>query len=456
MLLAAAIFGFLAAALIGAIIYGRSSVAFSGDRVRAIQLAEEGVEAVRNIRDSGYANLSDGTFGLALAGGQWTLSGSQDTTGIFTRQVTLTDIDASRKAIVSQVNWNQNGTVRQVSVTARLTNWLAAFEAPAGAWANAVLEGGLNLTGTHDGIKVATSGNYAYMVRADATPDFAVIDISNPSSPSLAGSLSLSGAPNNIAVSGNFVYVATDNSNAELQIIDISNPSSPSLAGSFNAAGTLAGTGVFVNGTTVYLTRLSSRSNNTPEFVIINAGNPASPSLVGSYDDRGDMFDVYVSGSHAYVATGSNSAELMVINLSNPASPSLIGSLNLGGASDATSIDGFGSTVLLGIDSTLYALDVSAPSQPSQISGTTSTGLGAINDISVETGTNEYAFIGTDSSADEFQVVDITSPASLSIVRTVDISGAISLNGIAYNTSLEVVVGAASADAQEVLIFGKN
>src|SRR5688500_2632769 len=82
-LLAATIFGFLATALVGAIIYGRSSTAQAGERARAQSLADEGVEALRNIRDAGFANVTDGTFGLAQSGGSWTLSGSSDTNGIF-------------------------------------------------------------------------------------------------------------------------------------------------------------------------------------------------------------------------------------------------------------------------------------------------------------------------------------------------------------------------------------
>src|SRR5688572_29868315 len=64
-LLAATVFGFLVTALIGAIVYGRASTAAAGDRARAVILAEEGVEAVRNLRDAAYANLTDGTYGLA-------------------------------------------------------------------------------------------------------------------------------------------------------------------------------------------------------------------------------------------------------------------------------------------------------------------------------------------------------------------------------------------------------
>lgn len=57
-ILASTVFGFLIVALVGAIVYGRESVADSGDRNRAVFLAEEGLEATRNIAAASYANLS--------------------------------------------------------------------------------------------------------------------------------------------------------------------------------------------------------------------------------------------------------------------------------------------------------------------------------------------------------------------------------------------------------------
>src|ERR1041384_6828468 len=85
-LLAATIFGMLVTAIVGAVIYGRNSTDGAGNRSRASLLAEEGLEAVRNIRDASYANLTDGTYGIAQSANQWALSGASDTSGIYTRQ----------------------------------------------------------------------------------------------------------------------------------------------------------------------------------------------------------------------------------------------------------------------------------------------------------------------------------------------------------------------------------
>lgn len=131
-LLAATVFGFLVTALSGALIYGRSGTAIAGERLQALTLAEEGLEAVRNIRDASYSNLSDGTYGVTPSGSPlvWNFSGTSDNTGVFTRQITVATVDSTRKAITSTVSWTNNGISRQVTATSRLTNWRAAFSVP--------------------------------------------------------------------------------------------------------------------------------------------------------------------------------------------------------------------------------------------------------------------------------------------------------------------------------------
>lgn len=126
-ILASALFGLLVTALAGAYLLGQETTALAGSRARAGLLAEEGLEATRNIRDAGWANLIDGAHGLAVAGNQWTFSGTQDTSDIFTRQLSIATVDAKRKTITSQVTWQQNQQrAGAVTLTTRLTNWLAA------------------------------------------------------------------------------------------------------------------------------------------------------------------------------------------------------------------------------------------------------------------------------------------------------------------------------------------
>ena len=124
MLLSVSVFALIVTALVGGLIYGQQSTALSGARARAAMLADEGLEAVRNIRDENFSNLTDGTFGLAITGNQWNLSGASDTTDIFTRTITISAVDANRKMVTSAVTWQQNPQRSGLAQTVTyLTNW---------------------------------------------------------------------------------------------------------------------------------------------------------------------------------------------------------------------------------------------------------------------------------------------------------------------------------------------
>lgn len=124
-LLSSTILVLIVTVFMGAYTYGSESTAIAGQRARATFLAEEGLEASRNIRDASFSNLSDGTSGLAISGNQWTFSGSSDTTDSFyTRQITISTAGTDRKQVVSTVSWQQNNQrTGSVSLTTDLTNW---------------------------------------------------------------------------------------------------------------------------------------------------------------------------------------------------------------------------------------------------------------------------------------------------------------------------------------------
>ena len=86
-LLSAALIIIVVSAFAGAIIYGEESTSIAGGRSRAIFLAQEGIEVVRNIRDESFDNLVDGNYGLSVSSHQWIFSGNSDSTDDFVRQI---------------------------------------------------------------------------------------------------------------------------------------------------------------------------------------------------------------------------------------------------------------------------------------------------------------------------------------------------------------------------------
>lgn len=190
------------------------------------------------------------------------------------------------------------------------------------------------LAGTHfnaatgaDGRGVAVLGNAAYLVTNNNNTgpgfEFYNIDISNPLSPSQLGGLNLGSAARDIFVVSNFAYVASTSNSQELQVVNISNPASPSFAGSYNSPGNSDGTSIYVVGTTAYLT--DSRLN------ILDVSNPSNIQSLGSYPVPGATpLAVFVSGSFAFLGTNRSGSQFEVIDVSNPSSPQSFGTTSLG------------------------------------------------------------------------------------------------------------------------------
>lgn len=124
-ILSLALLALVVTAYIGAVDYGEESTSLGGARSRATFLAQEGIEAMRNIRDHSFADLVDGSYGLAISNHEWFLTGNSDTTDGFVRQVTVADgTDTNRKVVTVTITWQQTPTrTGTVSLVTELTNW---------------------------------------------------------------------------------------------------------------------------------------------------------------------------------------------------------------------------------------------------------------------------------------------------------------------------------------------
>lgn len=422
-LLATALLSLFLAAVTASFVYGLRGVAWGSDRVRAVFLAEEGLAAVQNIRDTGFSGLSDGTFGLSSTGSQWAFSGSSDTTDIFTRQLIISSVDANTKSLISTVTWPKSAaSAGSVSLVSRLTNWIANTVV---GWSVPFQARIYDASGSQNGWKVQISGDYAYLVRSGGSPDFLIIDITDPLAPGLIGSLNLGSNPTNIAVSGNYAYVTGSSNTLELRIIDISVPSSPAIVGNYNAVGTANALGVAISGNTVFITRASSTD---PEFISIDVTTKSAPTTLGSLDlgDAGN--ELVLSGSYAFIASSNDTQELQAVSVATPSAPTLIGWRDIGGTANSLTVALVGTTVFLGHGSNLRTFNIATPTVPIMIN-TLSLGAG-ISDFTTD-GSN-YLFAATAGPTIEFRVVDITTPAAPSIIASVDLTG-IAANGVAYD-----------------------
>jgi type II secretory pathway pseudopilin PulG len=123
-LLSVALFALLVAGLAGAIIYLQQNAVLATQADQALMLAGEGLEAARSMAASGFSGLADGNFGLVISGGAWTLSVQSDQTGMFTRQLAISNISPTVKQITSTITWSQNlQRPGSISLVTEVSDW---------------------------------------------------------------------------------------------------------------------------------------------------------------------------------------------------------------------------------------------------------------------------------------------------------------------------------------------
>ncbi|WP_321420439.1 PGF-pre-PGF domain-containing protein [uncultured Methanomethylovorans sp.] len=170
-----------------------------------------------------------------------------------------------------------------------------------------------------DSYSTAVADNYAYIANYDVV-DIVNVDMSNPSSPNVVGSISVSAK--DIAASGDYAYIYAEGDG--FVVLNATNPSSPKIEGSYDVDGNIA-----ISGNYAYV------ANGANGIVILDVSNPSSPKLAGGYDGI-SASDVVISGDYAYVTTDSG---LVILDITDSASPTLAGTYSIVGNSVAVAVD---------------------------------------------------------------------------------------------------------------------
>lgn len=463
-ILALGLFAMVLASTVGIYLYGQESSYLAGKRQKALFLAEEGLEASRNMRDNSFTSLIVGSYGISASNTNWSFVASSDTDGFYTRQISITDIDSKRKAVTSTVSWIQNGQRSgTISLSEILTNWSAKSF---GNWASSSLQSSYDLTlansgnATANGISIAYANNYAYLGRViGGGREFYVFDVSNPASPVLVGQVDLGGTLNDLVVVGNYVYGASTDDNGELTVINVSTPSAPSVAYNNLTVGnsgnnTADALSIASDGSYLYLGRITGGGR---EFYIYNLIDPANPALVSQINLAGNINDITVSGIYAYLATSDDSNELQIINTNIKTAPILAGSLNLNSGNNTA--DGLSiaynnsGTVFLGRAANAsspeyYSINVSMANAPS-LTGTLEIGAN-VSSIHYDSASN-YSFLATAAATNAFKVVNNATLSAPVILGQLNVL--VASSEVVYDPTLDRAFIASTADTQELQII---
>lgn len=267
--------------------------------------------------------------------------------------------------------------------------------------------------GTMDDAKsVYVSGNYAYVAADDE--GLQVIDIVNPESPEIVGSLAMqnSGRAWFVHVSDSYAYVVSDlTGNFSLEAIDISDPENPASVSYFSTQGSPQD--LYVSGTYAYVVwQATGVIGQQGGLKIIDISNPEDPAKA-SYTGTGTGAQgVFAAGNYAYVADGGWNG-LLVFYVRNPENPYTISTLDI---EDATKVYVSGKYAYVAGADDLQVIDISDPQNP-QTFGSVERSTGA-QGIYV---TGSYAYIAAYENG--IDVINITDPQNPNLLTTVDTPG---------------------------------
>ncbi|QHI70825.1 S8 family serine peptidase [Tichowtungia aerotolerans] len=173
-----------------------------------------------------------------------------------------------------------------------------------------------------------------------------------------------------VVVVGDYAYIA--DGDAGLTIIDISNPENPFRAGSLGAVGERFGiaslnTDGFASGVAVTTNGIACIADGTNGLVVVDVSNPLIPTKLASYNTPGKAVRVVVQGNYAYIADGNGGyyvGGLEVVDISNPSSPVLAGRKSMGGEYVFDVYVSGSSAYLVTGNDTVTAIDISDPTDP--------------------------------------------------------------------------------------------
>lgn len=424
----------------------------------ALLYAQEGLEAIRNIRDRNYLALTNGDHGLSFDGTEWVfVAAPEDIDGFYSRTITISDVyrdvdgeiaetgtfDPETKKVVSEVSWDWKAiTPRSIFLTTYLSDWtgddwiqttctefnagtfeetiaqitvapptdncaiqLELVEEPSTFFTSADL-------GEH-GTDVVVDGSYAYVSTDITNKGLTIVNISDPAHPTIVKQLDINGKGRALTKDGNYVYVGVQNNSKGLAIVNVTTPGSASLVSSLNVGD--YGNQPVVSGNTLYM----GTEKNDREFTVVNITNKTSPTVSATLDLHDDVPAVHLSGNYAFAGSDDDRYGLQVVNISTPSSPQRVATLDVG--EEVNTIEISGSIAFLGTeddDDSLQVVNISDPLHPSLVLS-----LDVDGEIQDLVANGDYLYAALDATNTGLAVLNIENPLAPVLLYTRDIQG---------------------------------
>lgn len=204
----------------------------------------------------------------------------------------------------------------------------------------------------------AGSGNYAYLAAGEN--GLKIFEVSDPAKPVLTATLALDGFANGIFIENNLAYIAGLHSTGEeesegglLEIVDLQNPASPSIKGSVELTGQPYN--VIVQDGIAYV------ATQTTGIALVDVANAANPTVLATYDTLGICYGVDLLGGFLVGADGLDG--IVTLDVRDTAYPKkLYGGAIIGNVLNATVWDTY--AYLSGGSYGLMVADLALPFTP--------------------------------------------------------------------------------------------
>lgn len=425
------------------LVLGERTTLVAGDRTRAAFLAEQQLEAVRQMRAVDFASVTTGTHGLKLNASGWSWSGTVVKNKGYTSWVTVTSKGTDWMEVASHVRWDFSNTRSgALLMTTQLTNWKKI--ATVGNWATMTRIALSTISGTPDLQKITVSGNYAFITSTQTSGGrgLYIFDISNPASPvRVASTFDLGASAYGITAVDDRLYIATNSSTQEVQVYDITDPANlttGNLINSYDLPGSGQARTIAVYGSHVFVGSLLNAPND--QLTAIQMSETGPMTLLSSLSVSGSVLGLALQDGYAYVANSYNVGEFQVVDIFDPENmvfaPGV--GIDMTDVQDGNAIATTGTSALIGRVSgstieelTLYDIGLSPVPSPPPGPWTLEIG-GDVHAIATIFG-SRYAFIGNSGNNTELRVLDLVrfAQGATATVRTYDANATI--RGLFYN-----------------------
>lgn len=232
-------------------------------------------------------------------------------------------------------------------------------------------------------------------------------DLSQPTDPSLIGTIDLPGQPLGLANSGQYAYVAM--AGAGLAVIDTSDPTHMVRVGTYDTRGSAMA--VASDGALAYV------ADGPGGLSIIDVVDPAHPLEIGAFWVPGLIVDVATAPSGAYAYLAARPAGLVIVDVTDPSNASTVGALPLPGSATLVAVSPAQDLAFVATGSTLHVVDVTEATHPNRLGELslpqTLMDMAASDD-------SRFAYL---LSASALWVVDVSNPSAPSIAGQLEVAG---------------------------------